>query len=295
MRIAEKILYHLAMRWPSPIKSQIEKLGDTDNIEHEYRYAILQQYDSKVIKGLPYGIRDKEILEIGCGHGGICLFMAMNGAKKVVGIDLNTFHLEIAKTIKKRVENDMGIKNLPIEFMEMNAYEMTFEENSFDIVYADFAFEHFMEPEKVMQESYRLLKKGGKLVVPGFLSIWSKYALHLKHGLKMPWANLFFSEQTICNVMVRLAEEQPYLKNIYPGVLNQPKKVRDLRKYGDLNEITYYSFKQMAIRTGFDIESFHVVSTSKYIGAILRRIPLLKNSILVDILSTEAGSVLVKK
>ncbi|MFA7379147.1 MAG: class I SAM-dependent methyltransferase [Bacteroidia bacterium] len=295
MRIAEKILYHLAMRWPSPIKSQIEKLGDTDNIEHEYRYAILQQYDSKVIKGLPYGIRDKEILEIGCGHGGICLFMAMNGAKKVVGIDLNTFHLEIAKTIKKRVENDMGIKNLPIEYMEMNAYEMTFEENSFDIVYADFAFEHFMEPEKVMQESYRLLRKGGKLVVPGFLSIWSKHALHLKHGLKMPWANLFFSEQTICNVMVRLAEEQPYLKNLYPGVLNHPKKVRDLRKYKDLNDITYGKFKAMAIKTGFEIESFAIYGEPRLLNSFLRRIPLINKTILTDIFSTAAGSVLIKK
>lgn len=296
MKIAEKILYSLSKNWTSPVKMQVEQLGaDPASIEYNLNYAMYQQYDLKVRNGIPQNIRNKDILEIGCGQGGISIFMATNGAKSVSGIDLNTFHLEVAKEFKKRSEESFLGKKLNVEFLEMNAYEMTFAKDSFDLVFADNVFEHFMEPKKVLEQSYHVLRKGGMLIVPTFSSIWSKHALHLKHGLKMPWANLFFSEQTICNVMVRLAEEQPYLKDIYPGVANRPKKVRDLRRYGDLNDITYNKFKKMATNAGFEVQAFTINRTNRLASFFLRKIPVIKDSILSDILSTSAGAVLVKK
>lgn len=296
MKIAEKILYRLAQKWPSPVTSQAKQLGDDPaSIEYNLNYALFQQYDLKVKNGIPQNIRNKDILEIGCGQGGISTFMSVNGARKVVGIDLNTFHLQVAHVFKDKIQKHLGASELPVSFIEMNAYEMTFEPESFDLVFADNVFEHFMEPEKVMQQSFRVLRKGGKLIVPTFSSIWSKYALHLKHGLKMPWANLFFSEQTICNVMVRIANEQPYLKDIYPGVDKHPKKVRDLRKYSDLNDITYQKFKEMAIKTGFEIETFSINRTGRILSFIIRKIPFVKSSIFSDIFSTSAGAILIKK
>jgi ubiquinone/menaquinone biosynthesis C-methylase UbiE len=296
MKLSEAILYRLASSWPSPIKKQAEKLGgDVSSREYHINYALFQQYDLKVRDGIPQEIRNKDILEIGCGHGGISTFMCVNGARSVVGIDLNTFHLDIANEFKSRTEQRLGNIKLPLKFEEMNAYNMTFEPESFDLVFADNVFEHFMEPEKVLEQSYNVLRKGGRLVVPTFSSIWSKYALHLKHGLKMPWANLFFSEQTICNVMVKLAVDRPELKDAYPGVTESPKKVRDLRKYKDLNDITYSKFKAMAINTGFEIESFAINGEPRLLNSFFRKLPLINKTILTDIFSTAAGSVLIKK
>ncbi len=296
MTVNENVLYWLAKRWPSPIQRQKKQLGtDASSREYNINYALFQQYDLKVKTGIPQDIRNKDILEIGCGHGGISTFMAINGARNVVGIDLNTFHLDIANEFKSQTEQRLGNTKLPLRFEEMNAYNMTFEPESFDLVFADNVFEHFMEPEKVMQQSYKILRKGGWLVVPTFSSIWSKYALHLKHGLKMPWANLFFSEQTICNVMVRLANDNHELKEIYPGVNDLPKKVRDLRRYKDLNDITYNKFKQMAQNTGFEIEHFTTKAEPRLVGSLLRKIPFMNSTILPDIFSTSAGAVLIKK
>lgn len=296
MAINENVLYWLVKRWPSPVQNQRAKLGaDVESRAYHLNYALYQQYDLKVKNGIPQDIRNKDILEIGCGHGGISTFMAVNGARKVVGIDLNTFHLDIAKEFKANTEKILGANELPVSFREMNAYEMTFEPDSFDLVFADNVFEHFMEPEKVMQQSFRILRKGGKLIVPTFSSIWSKYALHLKHGLKMPWANLFFSEQTICNVMVKLSLENPEIKEIYPGVLESPKKVRDLRKYKDLNDITYSKFKVMARKTGFEIEHFTTKAEPRLVGSLIRKIPFMNRTLLSDIFSTSAGAVLIKK
>ena len=111
----------------------------------------------------------------------------------------------------------------------------------------------------------------------------------------MPWANLFFSEQTICNVMVKLAADRPELKDTYPGVTENPKKVRDLRKYKDLNDITYGKFKAMAINTGFEIESFAINGEPRLLNSFFRKLPLINKTILTDIFSTAAGSVLIKK
>lgn len=273
------------------------KLGDDPESEsYLLNYALKKQFNLKVKNGISVDILNKNILEIGCGHGGISVFMALNGAKNVVGIDLSQRDLAIAKKFAKQTASKLDKDlTLPVKFMEMNAYDMTFEHNSFDIVFADNVFEHFMEPQKVLEQCYKILKPNGLVVVPVFSSIWSKYALHLKNGLKVPWANLVFSEQTICNVMVRLSKEDPNISKRYPGVNENPKKVRDLRRYKDLNDITYGKFKRMAANTGFDIINFKSRPTPYLFGKILNKIPLLKKSILVDVCSLNASAVLIKR
>jgi hypothetical protein len=130
--------------------------------------------------------------------------------------------------------------------------------------------------------------------VPVFSSIYSKHALHLKNGLKVPWTNLFFSEKTIVRALERMAKDNPKLYEIYPGLQSQPQRVRDVRRYGDLNDITYKSFKQMARAEGFRIESFRPNGT-RIVGRIVARIPLFRNSVVMDIFSTGAGSLLSKQ
>lgn len=296
MRLPELILYRISKSWPDYMKKRRENLGcDSTDRTYHVNYALIQQYDEKVRLGVKYKFRGKEILEIGCGHGGISIFLAVNGAKRVVGIDLNAQNLAVAADVKKMVMERLNISEaFPVEFLEMNAYEMEFAPGSFDIVLAENVFEHFMEPEKVMQQSYTVLRKDGQLIVPVFSSIWSRNALHLKNSLKVPWANLFFSEKTIIAVVNRLCRENPSLIPIYPGVAHNPQRVRDLRKYKDLNDITYGEFKRMAKRTGFVIEYFGTKPSPPKVGKIVRRIPILREGVLADIFSVGAEAVLRK-
>jgi ubiquinone/menaquinone biosynthesis C-methylase UbiE len=301
MKLSEIILYKFSKMWPSPYKKEYKYTGeDFESDEYLMNYALHNQYFRKVKHGLDIDFLDKDILEIGCGHGGISTFMATNMAKSVKAIDLNTTNLAIAEKFKKMVEEKIGVdKGLNVEYIEMNAYEMTFEPESFDIVIADNVFEHFMEPAKVMDQVKRILRPGGILFVPAFPSIYSKHGLHLKHGLKIPWANVFFSEKTICNVMVRLAEENKDLYKIYPGLVDKPTKVKDIRAYKDLNGITIKKFKQIAINSGYEIQWFNVSVPGKHIFQFLfryvHRIPGLKDSRIADILSINSRSILIKK
>jgi len=246
---------------------------------------------------LKFDFYDKEVLEIGCGHGGISTLMAICGAKKVVGIDINKENLRYAEVFSNYQAKRLGANVICTEFLEMSAYDMKFESDAFDLVLADNVFEHFMDPQTVLKESHRVLKPNGVLVVPIFSSIYSKYALHLKVGLKLPWSNLFFSEKTIVQALYRLAQKDNYLFEAYPGLKNKPDKVRDVRKYGDLNDITYSKFKKMASEVGFEIVLFKTISSqgTKIPAAIIRRLPFIRNSIFADIFSIGARAILIKK
>jgi ubiquinone/menaquinone biosynthesis C-methylase UbiE len=294
MGLSDYILYRLAKNWPSPMERMTRQFGAEPNSE-AYNMAYAQhQFDWKVRNGMLREVTGLDVLEIGTGHGGIACFMAAVGARSVVGIDLNTKHLDIARRFAKIASARYGSDfELPVKFLEMSANQMAFADATFDLVLADNVFEHFTEPEAVMKESYRVLRPGGGILIPVFSSILSKYGLHLKHGLKLPWANVFFSERTIIRAMHRLAEGDPKLFDLYPGLSDSPRRVRDLRRHKDLNDITYREFKAMAGRCGFQVEMFSIYATRT--GKVLSQLPLVGKTRLMDILSTGAAAFLRKK
>ena len=94
--------------------------------------------------------------------------------------------------------------------------------------------------------------------------------------------------------MVKLSKEDPKINIRYPGVENNPKKVRDLRRYKDLNDITHGKFKKMAKKAGFEIVSFEKRPAPYLLGKICNSIPLIKDSLITDVLSVNAGAILRK-
>jgi ubiquinone/menaquinone biosynthesis C-methylase UbiE len=293
MSFSDYILYQLAKRWRSPMEAFDRELNAEVGTEAYQTAYPLRQFNLKVRNGLLREVTDLDVLEIGSGHGGISCFMAAVGARRVVGIDLSKRDLETARHFTKQFSARYGPNyELPVEFLEMSADRMTFPDAEFDVVVADNAFEHFTDPEAVMRESFRVLRPGGRLLVPVFASILNKYGLHLKHGLRLPWVQLVCSERTIIRAMHRLAAANPKLLELYPGLANNPQRVRDLRRYKDLNDITYREFKAMAARIGFRVESFVPFGTR--LGQVVRRIPLLRDSKIMDILSVGASACLRK-
>lgn len=92
-----------------------------------------------------------DLLDVGCGAGfltnefGYC-------ARKVVGLDQSKESLNIAK------KYDPSQK---VEYIYGNAYELPFENDSFDVICAMDFLEHVNSPEKVVKEIQRVLKPGG--------------------------------------------------------------------------------------------------------------------------------------
>lgn len=293
MGAADYLLYRLAKVWPSPMAEQVQRIGGAEPGTEAHALAYTQeQFDRKVRVGLGIPVWDRDVLEIGCGHGGITCFIAAAGARSAVGIDLNVRHLDFARRFAAKVSAQIGAPTLRARFIEMNAYAMTFEPESFDLVIADNSFEHFSEPETVMQQAYRVLRLGGALLVPSFSSIYSKYGPHLKYGYHLPWTHLLFREKTIISAMRRLAKDNPQMQEIYPGLQNGAETFAGIRRYNDLNDITHRNFIRMAERTGLKVEWFKPFPTRA--GYPLYAIRRLRRCFALDILSTGAAALLRK-
>jgi ubiquinone/menaquinone biosynthesis C-methylase UbiE len=99
------------------------------------------------------------ILDLGCGNGEYSLLMAMKKKNKITSLDTNQ---ELIDEIKKNIRIKK-IKNITV--VKGDAQELLFEKDSFDVVFCNTVLEHVPEPEKVIKESLRVLKKEGIFVV----------------------------------------------------------------------------------------------------------------------------------
>jgi phosphatidylethanolamine/phosphatidyl-N-methylethanolamine N-methyltransferase len=98
-----------------------------------------------------------DVLEVGVGTG-INLSLYPRSCT-ITGVDLSSKMLEKAQ---KRI-NGKGLAHCRV--MEMNAEQLAFPDNSFDVVYAPYVISVVPDPVKVAREMYRVCRPGGRVVI----------------------------------------------------------------------------------------------------------------------------------
>lgn len=107
-----------------------------------------------------------EVLDAGCGVGGSSIFLATSFRCKVTGITLSEKQMQQALQNAKRKHVDHFI-----DFKVMDFCKTDFPDQSFDVVWACESICYADDKKKFIQEAYRLLKPGGRLVVAdGFVT-----------------------------------------------------------------------------------------------------------------------------
>lgn len=255
------------------------------SMEGEFSYALMT-IKNKTQKGIGVDIFNKDVMEIGCGRGGICIFMAMNGANKVTGVDISTEALETAEKITANFAEKGLVNPKKIEFKKEFVENMSFPNESFDVIIADNILEHVNDLDATIKECARILKKNGILYVPNYPPIYSRFGPHLKYGSKIPWLHIFFTEKAICDAVYKRAVKYPDLKLFewYPSLKDHPTTFRDIRRYKDMNYITNKKFRDAVSKSGMKLEKLHS-KRSMFQKILVTILPFIKNGILGDILS----------
>lgn len=103
----------------------------------------------------------RTILDVGCGIGGTSRYLARKFGDKtqVTGITLSQAQVDRGTELAK----DRGLSN--VNFKVMDALNMDFEDNTFDVVWACESGEHMPDKKKYVEEMTRVLKPGGKIVI----------------------------------------------------------------------------------------------------------------------------------
>jgi SAM-dependent methyltransferase len=98
-------------------------------------------------------IKNKSILDLGCGAGENSVYFALKQAK-CIATDYSPLMVETALRLAKKY----GVK---IEGRVMNAMKIEYPDDSFDFVYASNLLHH-VNPHQTLREMHRVLKRGGK-------------------------------------------------------------------------------------------------------------------------------------
>lgn len=120
-------------------------------------------------------IKNKMVLDIGCGGGAADCIMRSYGAK-VFSIDISGERA--ASTGLKHSLLNIDKKGEGFA-AQVNAENIPCCDNSFDIVYSNGVWMHTENYKKLADEAFRVLKPGGKLIIMLYSKYSSQYLIHL--------------------------------------------------------------------------------------------------------------------
>jgi SAM-dependent methyltransferase len=175
-------------------------------------------------------VRDKTVIDFGCGDGVATLDLARHGAKRVIGIDILKSALDTAASNAAAA----GLDNC-CEFS-------TSTDVKADVIVTLDAFEHFGDPAAILETMHSLLKPGGR-VVASFGPTW--YHPLGGHLFSMfPWAHLLFSETALIRWRANIRHDGA---------------TRFSEVAGGLNQMTIARFERLVSASQFRIEALEAV------------------------------------
>lgn len=203
----------------------------------------------------------KKVLDVGCGYGSTCIYMALHGARQVVGIDIQEHPIEFAKAKLCTEYRNLANK---VDFKVVTESKQL-EGQKFDIILSKDSFEHIADPKKYLQELQEYVADDGIIAI-GFGPLWkSPYGGHIGFMTLFPWAHLLFPESVIMKERKRFRPDE------------DAEKFEQVK--GGLNKMTLSKF--MAVIESSNLEPLYFktnVHDRKLTGVfnILGRLPFCK-------------------
>lgn len=143
-------------------------------------YAVTREHRKRMADWINRHAPGAMALDFCCGEGEGAIKLAKAGAR-VVGIDISADSLALAR------EASRGLASPP-EFRVMDAENLDFPDNTFDLIYAAGCLHH-VDLDRTFQELHRVLKPGGRIMCNEALAhnpVFHWYRKATPH-LRTPW------------------------------------------------------------------------------------------------------------
>ncbi|MFE1629374.1 class I SAM-dependent methyltransferase [Brevibacillus reuszeri] len=108
-----------------------------------------------VLRSLLPDVKDKDVLDLGCGFGWHCRYVRQAQAHSVTGVDISENMLEQAR--KQTDDPAITYIQLPIE-------DISFAAEQFDVVLSSLAFHYIESFADICQKVYECLRPGGSFI-----------------------------------------------------------------------------------------------------------------------------------
>lgn len=227
-------------------------MGIESNIDKEYTRAVderLTSYDAYIEyqmqearRAIPFlskffAIQGARVLEVGTGRGGKGIAYSCNGMQ-VTALDVDAPSLELGVQAAR-------LYKASIHFLVGDGAQLPFPANYFDAILLDSVIEHVRDPQALLLECQRTLKRDG-IVFVVFPPFYGPLSGHIDDYVMFPWFHLLPRK-----IIEKTLMSQPQRK----GILT-PRDAFEV--YTTLNNLTLYQFKHMARRAGFAFDYFRV-------------------------------------
>lgn len=117
----------------------------------------INEVEHNALASLAAPKQSEKAIDLGCGTGTYTMWLRDKGLH-ATGVDISSGMLDVAR---QKARKD-------VLFVEANLTKLPFDDESFDLAISNVVLEFVPDPKAVLQEAYRILKPGGRLVV-GFI------------------------------------------------------------------------------------------------------------------------------
>ena len=215
-----KPYYEVSAGKKEQVTQMFDKIsGNYDNLNRVITFGMDVGWRKNVFKIVKQQ-QPKSILDIATGTGDMAILYSKTNADKIVGLDISTGMLEVArqKTAALKLED-------VLEYQLGDAENLHFDTQSFDAVTVTYGIRNFEDLEKGLFEILRVLNPGGTLVVletsiPDNFLLRQGYYFHTKVLLPII-GRLFSTDKKAYSYLSESAHNFPYgekLKLIFEKV-----------------------------------------------------------------------------
>ena len=214
------------LRWYAP--------DDSAHVMAGSAYAGVSKLRALLGERLLTEIRDKDVIDFGCGDGAETIELAVAGARTVTGVDIQTERFAAARSRATLAGVADRVRFTP------QADRLA------DVIVSIDSFEHFSRPEEILRIMASLLKPGGCVVVSFGPTWFHPLGGHLFSVF--PWAHLVFTEQALIR---------------WRSDFKSDGATRFGDVAGGLNQITIARFERIVSSSQFAITHFEAVPIRK--------------------------------